>query len=415
MGYLRLLRKRSILVLWSARCLSALGDRLYGVAVMWSVWASTGSVSVTGLVAVVESVPYLVLGAMGRRLVARVSSFRALSYVDAARAAVAGALPFAWKPDHAGMAVLLLAALLLGLLGALFDPNLDALLPGLVEPAQVQQITGLFDLTTRVAHMTGHACAGLLLLFLSKVQLFALDGVAFLVSSAALARLATPSALRTGTAPHAVRAWPLLRSHPLVGLAIGLLGLVPLCTAATTVALPALLAVRHHAGAGAYGMVTAAIGIGALIGNPLASNRRPSRWFLVCCVAWALDGLATACMGFADDLSSLALLSLTTGMAIPVGTVTLRARLGAFLPGERLRLMAVEHTVTRTGYVIALILLPLLADASPRASFVVVGASVTALTATGAALRSRLIRPVGYGTVPAPGGSPEAAVTGKHV
>lgn len=271
MGYLGLLRQRPVLVLWLAQSLSVLGDRLYALAVMWVVYAATGSASLMGLVAVAESMPYIALGTVGRRLVSRFSSYRALAWVDGARAAVAVALPFLWSPDARGIALLLAGVLLLGTLGALFDPNLGALVPDLVEPERVQQITGLLDLTGRIARIAGPASIGLLLLFVSEMQLFALNGATFAVSAMALRWLArrhatsagggTAERPRGGARP-SVRAWPVLREHPRVGLAIGLHGAALFCSAVTAIGMPALLATRYGAGAAVYGLVTAAVGVG---------------------------------------------------------------------------------------------------------------------------------------------------------
>ncbi|MFI9723294.1 MFS transporter [Streptomyces sp. NPDC052396] len=394
MEYLRLLRRRRVLVLWLARSLSVLGDHFYSVAVIWSVYAGTGSASLMGLVAVAESVPYVVLGAVGRRAVVRFLSYRALAGLDAVRAAVAAALPFVWTPGGRGLAVLLAGVLLLGTLGALFDPNLEALVPGLAEPDRVQQVTGLFDLTSRIARITGKAGAGVLLVWFSKIQLFVLDGAVFAVSALSLLLLAgsgPPAA--DGQQPGAVRpvrAWPLLCTHPQVALAIAVHGLVPFCSAVTTVGIPVLLATRFDAGAGVYGLVTAAVGVGALIGNPLAGNWRPGGWLAVCCGAWAADGVATACMGLAGRVSALEVMSLATGLVAPMATVTLRTRLGLFPPAERLRLMAVEHTATRLGSVVGILLLPLLVDVSPRGSFIVAGATVASLALAARVVSSRI-------------------------
>ncbi|MEV4441758.1 hypothetical protein AB0K09_22645 [Streptomyces sp. NPDC049577] len=396
MEYARLLRQRPVLVLWLARSLSALGDRLYAMAVMWSVWAGTGSASLTGLVALLESLPYVVLGAAGRRVVARFSSYGALSAVDALRAGVAVALPFVWSPDALGTAVVLAGVLLLGVLGALFDPNFEALVPTLGRPGQVQSVTGLFDLTSRVARITGHACAGALLLVFSRIELFACVGAAFAVSAAALGGLARrlpppPPAGCDGERP-SVRVMTLVRDHPGIGMAIGVHGVLPFCAAATTIGLPALLAGGPGAGAGAFGLITAVSGIGALIGNPVAGALRPRAWLAVCCAAWAADGLATACMAAAGSVPALGLLCLLSGLAAPLGTVTMRARLGTYAPAERLRLMAVEHTATRTGSVTAILLLPPLVDVSPSGAFLAAGAVVVLLTAAVGLLSPRITR-----------------------
>ncbi len=413
MEYLRLLRKPPVLMLWLARGLSVIGERVYGVAVIWSIYASTGSASLMGLVAVLESAPYVVLGTLGRRAVARFSSCRALAGLDAVRAAVAVALPFLWSPDSRGTCVLFAGVLLLGVLAALFDPNLEALVPALADREHVQQVTGLFDLTGRIALITGRASAGLLLLVFSKIQLFVFNGVAFAVSAVALGLLSRYGSVAAGRQPvsakSSVRARPLLRAHPHVGLAIGVYGLVPLCSAATTVGMPVLLATRYGAGAGVYGLVTAAVGVGALAGNPLAGNWRPTGWLAVCCYAWAVDGVATACMGLVGRVSALGLLSALTGLVAPVAAVTLRARLGAFPPAERLRLMAVEHTATRLGSMAGILLLPLLIGVSPRGSFVAAGATVTALAIGVHALSTRIPRP---GPAPAPAENGGTAVAG---
>lgn len=413
MEYVQLLRMRPVLVLWLARSLSVLGDHLYAVAVIWSVYASTGSVSLMGLVATLESLPYVLLGTAGRRLVARCSSYRALSRVDAARAALVLVLPFAWTPDGRGVSVLLIGVFVLGILGALFDPNLEALLPGLAGPERVQPVTGLFDLTSRIARIGGRAGAGVLLLMVSKLQLFAFDGAAFAVSAAALGWLGRRSAavpqhrLPQQRSGPPVRAWPLLRTHPRIGVAIAVHGLVPFCSAATSVAMPALLATRFGAGAGAYGLVTAALGVGALIGNPVAGSWRPGGWPVVCCCAWVVEGLSTVCMGLVGRISALEGLSLVMGMAAPLGTVTLRTRLARFPSAERLRLMAVEHTAARSGAVASTLLVPMLADVSVRGAFAGAG-SLVVLAAVGG-LVSPTPPPPGAGVAPRP---PDRAAPG---
>ncbi|MFD8417710.1 MFS transporter [Streptomyces sp. NPDC059650] len=206
--------------------------------------------------------------------------------------------------DARGIALLLAGVLLLGTLGALFDPNLGALVPDLVEPERVQQITGLLDLTGRIARIAGPASIGVLLLFVSEVQLFALNGATFALSAVALHWLARRYATSAGEAAErprsrvrsSVPAGPVLREHPRVALAIGLHGAALFCSAVTAIGMPAVLATRYGAGAAVYGLVTAAVGVGALLGNPLASNRRSGGWLTVYCGAWALQGGATACM-----------------------------------------------------------------------------------------------------------------------
>lgn len=362
-----------------------------------------------GLVVVVESVPYVVLGTAGRWVVARFSTFGRLAWVDAARGLVAVVLPFVWGPDARGVALLLVGVLLLGVLGALFDPNLGALVPDLVGPARVQQVTGLFDLTGRIARIAGPASIGLLLLPVSEVQFFALNGMTFAVSAVALGWLARRSVGavaggaavgRSGKGRSAGRAWPTIRAYPRVGLAVGLHGVALFCSAVTAVGMPALLTTRYGAGAAVYGLVTAVVGAGAFLGNPLASDRRWGGWLGVYCGAWVVQGVATACMGLVLDLPALLLLALVTGLATPATSVTLRSHLGAFAPAERLRLMSVDQTVIRAGGTAGM-LLPFLVDASPRGAFVVGGVTVAGAALGVLLVAARVLRPDALLPVPA--------------
>ncbi|MEU4209643.1 MFS transporter [Streptomyces sp. NPDC026206] len=195
MRHVRLLRSRSVRVLWLSMTLSVLGDRLYGLAAMWVVYAATGSSSLMGLVAAVESLPCIVLGG-ARSVMARFSGWSSLAWIDAGRAAVAVGVPLLWSPDVPGFAAMLVLVLLLGALTAVFEPNLGALIPQLVEPEEVAQVSALFDLTARVAAVVGQGCVGVLLQVVSEIELFAIDGFTFAVSAVALAWLGRRTALK---------------------------------------------------------------------------------------------------------------------------------------------------------------------------------------------------------------------------
>lgn len=397
MEYLRLLRQRAVFLLWSAQTLSVLGDRLYALAVMWLVWQVTGSAALMGLVAVVESVPYVVVGAVGRRFLGRFACLRALAWVDLARAAVVGALPLLWRVGIDEVAALLAVAGVLGALGALFEPNLGALVPELVEREQAQHVTALLDLTGRIARVAGPGSAGLLLIVLPPVHLYTLDAITFAVSAAVLSWLA--SRTRRGSDADAAgdaiacaplpRAAPLLRLHPQVTLAIGVHGVGLFFSVVSAIGVPVLLATRLHTGAGGYGLVMAAAGLGALLGNLAAGHLRAAGAFpYAYCAAWAVNGLALAAVGFADSLPTIMVMAAVGGLCAPIAAVAMGTHLArGFVPVERLRLMATDQTVIRAAGTCGMLLVPPLVAADPAAAFVVSGLAIcgTALLAVAGA------------------------------
>ncbi|MEV4742391.1 MFS transporter [Streptomyces sp. NPDC049555] len=407
MRHVRLLRSRSVRVLWLSMTLSVLGDRLYALAAMWVVYEATGSSSRMGLVAAVESLPYIALGGAGT-VVGRFSRWRSLAWLDTARAAVALALPVLWSPDSFGFALTLGLVLLLGTLGALFDPNLGTLVPQLVTPDEVAQASCLFDLTSRVAGVVGQGSAGALLLLVSEVQLFAIDGLTFAVSAAALAWLGRRTARRKSAAAArgplpAVRARRLLREQRRTATAIAVHAVALFASAVSTVGLPPLLVARFGQGAAGYGLALAATAAGGLAGNLLTGNTLTTRlpdeqnWLGTYCFAWAVSGLALAGLGVADRMAAVIALCIVTGLLFPVCTVTFRAHLARFAPPARLRLLTVDQMAAHAASVAGMLLLPFAVDAAPGASFVAAGALLWCAATAGWYLAGRA-RPLPAGT-----------------
>lgn len=397
MGYLGLLRRRPVLVLWSSAALSVLGDKLYGLAVMWVVYTATGSASLMGLAAVIESLPYILIGTFGRRIMTRFSSFGRLAWVDAGRAVLACAIPLVWTPGHGGLVLMFTLLLLLNTLGAVFDPNLGGLVPGLVEAGQVRQVTALLDLTNRLATILGPGCVGLILLAVSDVQLFALDGVTFAVSAIALwwLRSHARTTVNSATAaerverPAAVPAGPVLRARPDITTAIGLHGVGFFVAAVSAVGLPAIVAARLGQGAAGYGMVLAAIGAGALVGNFLIGSLRVGQWLTLYCTAWAVTGAALIGISAATSLPVMIGVGVLSGLATPAAAVTLRTRLALFPQPVRLRLLTVDQTVIRTAGTAGMLILPFAVDAAPARAFAAAGGFLILAAAAAAVVGRR--------------------------
>ncbi|MFI6209115.1 MFS transporter [Streptomyces sp. NPDC051041] len=388
MEYVRLLRRRRILALWGAQSLSVFGDRLYAMAIMWIAWEQSGAAAM-GLVAVAESVPYVVMGTVGRRIMDRFASLQALAVVDAVRVALVAALPWTW--DVGGTPAMLALAALLGLAGAIFDPNLGALVPDLVKPGEVQAVTGLMDLTGRIARIVGPGAAGALLVVLPERALFLLDAATFAVSAVVLAMLGRTAGrpAATGPMPSAeaaeLRARALLREHPATAAAITVHGWGILAQA-VALAMPALLVAQFDAGAGAYGLVLAATGAGALAGNLVAGNvRLPGSPPVRYCLLWAASGLLLAATGSAGSLPVLLLISAASGAVAPFLGVTLQTHLAGFPPPARRRLMSVDLTVIRTAGTASMLVVPAAAASSPTVGFWAGGLATAAVSVAGAA------------------------------
>ncbi|KPI09460.1 protein of unknown function DUF894 DitE [Actinobacteria bacterium OK074] len=390
MSYVSLLRQRPILVLWLAETLSVFGDRFFTLALAWTAWQRSGAVAM-GLVVVVESVPHLLIGVFGRKLVARFASFRALAAVEAVQVVVVGAMPWLWQ--SLGLTGVLVVIVLIGTCDALTGPSLSALVPGMVDKERVRQVTGLMDISNRLTWFLGPGSAAVLLAFMPAEKLFLVDAVTFAVSTAAFVwlgravapRLAPASEIPPGgeagptEVANAPRVLAVLRAHPRIGCALALSGIGEFFSTVLTIGIPVWLTGQLHAGAGAYAVVLSAMGIGAVAGNLLTGNvALPGRFPGGYCLVWTARGLLLAAFALSDSLMEVVAIAATASALVPLTSIGLNAEIGG-LPGpERLRVFTADSVKLHVASMSGMLLLPAMLERAPRVSFAA-GGTLTAV------------------------------------
>lgn len=385
------LRHRPVLAIWLAQLLSVTGDRFFALAVMWLALQRSGPMTM-GLVAIAESVPYIAIGAVGHPIVSRFVSFRRLAGVDAVRAGLTVLLPFAWM--EAGTPAMLAVVAALGVLGAVFDPALSALVPELVDEPQRPVLVALMDLTARLARIGGPALVGVLLAVAPMTALFVADAATFAVSTVALALLGrTVLVVRAQTtsgppepAPSRPRARLLLRENPALSVAFVVQGAGFFLNALPGIGLPVLLAHQLGAGPALYGAVMTATGIAALAGNLVTSRLPSGRFPTRFCAAWTAVGILQMATGAAGSVAGVVVCATLTGLANPVVGISMGTHLAGFAPAARLRLLAINHLVMRGAGTVGMAVIPSLLGTHPARGFVLGGAALTLVAGTGAVL-----------------------------
>jgi len=153
------LRIRHLAILWLSQVLSAIGDFFYLIAVMWIAVKVAGSAA--GIVAAAEAGSMLLFGLLGGVYADRWNRRTTMMAVDILRAIAVGILPVLALTGTLQLWHLVVVAVIVGSLGALFDPALQASLPALARNPQILQATnGLMDVTRRLARALGPAWPG---------------------------------------------------------------------------------------------------------------------------------------------------------------------------------------------------------------------------------------------------------------
>ena len=351
----RSLRVRNYRLFFAGQLISVSGTWMQQVAQSWLVLTITGSGLDLGVTVALQFLPMLLFGMWGGVVADRFDKRRVLIAAQAVAAVLALTL---WALVVAGgveLWMVYVLAFLLGLVQVVDMPTRQAFVTEMVGPDEVPNAVGLNSAMFNAGRLVGPAAAGLVISSAGVAPAFVVNAVSYLVVIAALwamrpdelyrdaaatdgrARGRRPGEIREGLR-HVWRT-PELRSPLLLVAVVGTFGFN------FAVVLPVLARFTLHGGASLYGVLTAVMALGSLLGALYSASRaRPTRALLVgSAVAFgALTLLAAA----APTPLTVATVLLPVGMAVMIFLATANATLQLnSSPAMRGRVMALYGLV----------------------------------------------------------------------
>ena len=275
--------------LLTAEAFSLTGTRVSMVALPWFVLTTTGSATQTGLVALAEMLPLVVLKALSGPVIDRVGARRVSIVCDLGSVVAVGAIPVLYAADQLNLLLFLLMVAVAGGLRGPGDAAKSAMIPRLVERAAVpmERATGLYSAVERSAGLLGAAFAGALVAFVGPAQALVVDALSFLVSAVvlglttrSLAGPATP-ALAEPTGPDAPaepgyltqlrEGWDFLRRDPVLVSLTAMIAVTNLLDLAWASVIVPVWALDTGYGAGLVGATFAVFAAGSIVGSLIAA------------------------------------------------------------------------------------------------------------------------------------------------
>ena len=298
----RALRLYNYRLFFISQVVSMSGTWMQGVAQAWLVLQLTGSGLDLGITVGLQFGPVLVLGAWAGALADRVDKRRLLMATQTAAAVFALILAVLTFTDVVTVWMIWVLAGLTGTAVALDLPSRQSFVYEMVGPDDLANAVGLNAVIINSSRIAGPAIGGLLIAAVGVAPCFLFNAVSFSAVIVALAVMRTaelrpskPVRRQPGQVREGLRyVWrtPELRI-PLVMLAV-----VSTLAYNYSVVLPLLTKDVYGRGGGAYGALSAAMGVGALAGALLmASRARPSRRLLV--TSTFAFGVVTVLLAFA--------------------------------------------------------------------------------------------------------------------
>jgi len=300
----RALRIYNYRLFFISQVVSMSGTWMQSVAQSWLVLQLTGSGVDLGITVGLQFGPVLVLGAWAGALADRVDKRRLLMATQTAAALFALILAVLTFTDVVTVWMIWVLAGLTGVAVALDMPSRQSFVYEMVGPDDLANAVGLNAVIINSSRIVGPAIGGLLIAAVGVAPCFLFNAVSFVAVIVALAVMRTaelrpskPVPREPGQVREGLRyVWhtPELRI-PLLMMAV-----VSTLAYNYSVVLPLLTKDVYGRGGGAYGALSAAMGVGALAGALfMASRGRPSRRLLV--ASTFAFGVATLLLAVAPD------------------------------------------------------------------------------------------------------------------
>jgi MFS family permease len=346
---------RDFMRVWGAQAVSSMGDWVYALAVAATLVARGGGPHHFSLLLLSQVGPAAVAGALVGPLIDRFPRKRLMIGADILRA---GAVASLLVPGTASLPHLYAVAALLGVLGAVFQPTLQASLPNLVNKEQLVAANALVAMTHNIAVMAGPVIGGVMVATVGTFSAFALNASTFLISAALLSRihLAHRDPERTPESPLGALtqgARYAFGTSLIRGLLI-VIGLVMFGSAIRSPLEPIFVLDTLDGGPGSLGLVGGAWGLGMVLGSlsAPAAARRWSRERLLGAMV-AVVAIVVMAASRATALSPVLLLWVASGLANGIGSVAFESLLQERTPDQlRGRIMAASEAIMHGSFLI---------------------------------------------------------------
>ncbi|WP_028534141.1 MFS transporter [Paludibacterium yongneupense] len=270
---------RNFALLWTGQLVSQLGDKIYGIAMLWWLLEKTASPVFTSAFLILAMVPEMLLSPVAGVYIDRWSTKTVLIATDLLRAAIVLALALLYRGNALQAGHVYLAAFAISLCSAFANPATMALIPAVVDKASLQGANARSQLVVGATRILGPLLGASSVAMAGYMPVLLFNAASYLFSAAAVGLLL----LRPATAASVEPLWFGLKqglrhmaSDNRVTTVVSLVALVHVCFGGLIVALPFIARQMTGAGIDNLGMLESALGLGIVAGSLHLARRSPA-------------------------------------------------------------------------------------------------------------------------------------------
>jgi MFS family permease len=333
------LRHRRFRLLFSGRIVSFAGSAMAPIALAFAVLGLGGSATDLGLVLTLALIPRLLLILVGGVVADRLPRSAVMvgsNLVSGAAQLAAAVLLLSGRAEIWQLALL---AVLSSAAASFFFPASQGIVPQTVPAKDLQSANALLRLGLNTTTIAGAAVGGVVVAAAGAGWAIAFDGVTFLASAAILVQLQVTAPARDAVSSFGrelADGWREFRTRTWLWVVVAGFGFSNAASASAFGVLGPVVARESLGGAGVWGLVLAAQGVGLLVGSLIALRIRPHRPLAVGVGVMVLTAPPLALLAVQAPVGLLALSALLSGCAIDIFSVFWDTSLQGHVPLDRL-------------------------------------------------------------------------------
>ena len=262
---------------FGGQAVSLAGTWMQMTAQAWLVLTLTHSSTALGVIIGLQTLPVLLLGPYGGVIADRVDKRRLSIMLQAmmgVQALILGVLTVTGEVRYWQIGVL---AALLGLNNAFENPARQSFMLEMVGPEHLRNAVSLNSVMANTARVVGPAIAGIMIATVGLGICFLVNAASFVAVIGSLLAMDRGALNPTPPTPRAKgqlrEGFRYVRNTPEIGLPLLMMALAGCLTYEFQVTLPVMASRGLHAGSTGFGFMTAAMGVGAVLGGLLVAAR----------------------------------------------------------------------------------------------------------------------------------------------
>lgn len=346
-----ILKNKNFLLLWAGQTVSKLGDRFLQVALIWYIYAETGSSVSLGISLMCFTVPMVLIQPIAgtfadlnykKQIIVTSDFLNGIMMFIIALSLYSGKLPL----------VFLYGLIMVSsTITAFFTPAIQASIPLIVEKENLSKANSLNQFSTQMCNIIGPVLAGILIGLIEIWVLLLLNGISFMISAVSELFISIPKmeinnkAIRFKERFKEGFIYLFTNSELLYLVFVGGL-IINFLLAPLNVFLTILSNDLLQVGAAGYGLMNTFISIGALAGVIILFFSRVTDKYKLVIIGLTAEGVSLLLMGiFTTYYMALASLFIF-GLGISLASVGIGTLYQTIIPQEKMgRVMSLVSTV----------------------------------------------------------------------